>query len=68
MIKDIPHTYFLGYLPVALAFLQGRFVGLGFENLGLSAPEYLDSCWPLAARACAFPLHSCGCALSTLMP
>src|ERR1051326_227413 len=40
MIKEMPHTYFLGYLPAALAFLQGRFVDLGFENLGLSAPEY----------------------------
>jgi len=40
MIKEMPHTYFLGYLPIALAFLQGRFVDLGFENLGLSAPEY----------------------------
>jgi hypothetical protein len=40
MIKEMPHTYFLGFLPMALAFLQGRFVDLGFENLGLSAPEY----------------------------
>jgi hypothetical protein len=40
MIKEMPHTYFLGYLPIALAFLQGRFVDLGFENLGLSAPDY----------------------------
>jgi hypothetical protein len=40
MIKEMPHTYFLGALPLALAFLQGRFVDLGFENLGLSAPEY----------------------------
>lgn len=40
MTEEIPHTYFLGYLPLALAFLQGRFVDLGFENLGLSSPEY----------------------------
>jgi hypothetical protein len=40
MLNETPHTYFLGYLPVALAFLQGRFVDLGFENLGLSSPEY----------------------------
>ena len=40
LIKEMPHTYFLGYLPVALAFLQGRFVDLGFENLGLASPEY----------------------------
>jgi hypothetical protein len=40
MIKEMPHTYFLGYLPLALAFLQGRFVDLGFENLGLSSQEY----------------------------
>ena len=40
IIKEMPHTYFIGYLPVALAFLQGRFVALGFENLGLSSPEY----------------------------
>jgi hypothetical protein len=43
MIKEMPHTYFLGYLPIALAFLRGRFVDLGFENLGLSAPEYRAS-------------------------
>ena len=40
MIKETPRTYFLGFLPIALAFLQGRFVDLGFENLGLSAPEH----------------------------
>ena len=40
MIEEMPHTYFLGLLPIALAFLQGRFVDLGFENLGLSAPEH----------------------------
>jgi hypothetical protein len=41
MIKEMPHTYFIGYLPLALAFLQGRFVDLGFEkNLGLSSPEH----------------------------
>ena len=40
MIKEMPHTYFLGYLPLGLMFLQGRFVDLGFENLGLSAPDY----------------------------
>jgi hypothetical protein len=40
IIKEMPHTYFLGYLPLALAFLQGRFVDLGFENLGLSPPEH----------------------------
>jgi len=33
-------SYFLGSLPLALAFLQGRFVDLGFENLGLAAMEY----------------------------
>lgn len=40
MIKEMPHTYFVGLLPVALAFLQGRFVDLGFENLGLSPQEH----------------------------
>src|SRR5262245_49362882 len=40
MLKDMPHTYFLGLLPPALMFLQGRFVDLGFENLGLSALEH----------------------------
>ncbi len=39
MIDELPHTYFIGYLPVGLAFLQGRFVDLGFENLGLSPQE-----------------------------
>jgi hypothetical protein len=36
MVREMPRTYFPGYLPAALAFLQGRFVDLGFENLGLS--------------------------------
>ncbi|MBX9677484.1 MAG: hypothetical protein K2X38_01890 [Gemmataceae bacterium] len=40
MIEEMPYTYFPGYLPLALAFLQGRFVDLGFENLGLAEPEY----------------------------
>lgn len=39
MVKEMPHTYFVGYLPLALAFLKGRFVDLGFENLGLSSQE-----------------------------
>src|SRR5205823_921237 len=39
LIKETPRTYFIGYLPLALAFLQGWFVDLGFENLGLSSPE-----------------------------
>ncbi len=39
MITEMPHTYFMGYLPLALSFLQGRFVDLGFENLGLSSQE-----------------------------
>jgi len=40
ILKDMPHTYFLGYLPVAVAFLQGRFVDLGFGNIGLSRPDF----------------------------
>ena len=40
MIKETPHTYFLGFLPLALAFLEGRFVDLGFENLGLTSSEH----------------------------
>lgn len=40
MVADMPHTYFIGFLPLALAFLQGRFVDLGFENLGLSSQEH----------------------------
>ena len=40
MIKEMPHTYFTVYLPLALAFLHGRFVDLGFENLGLSSQEH----------------------------
>jgi hypothetical protein len=39
MISEMPHTFFLGVIPAALAFLQGRFVDLGFENLGLSPQE-----------------------------
>lgn len=40
LINEMPHTYFPGYLPAVLVFLQGRFVDLGFENLGLSAEEH----------------------------
>jgi len=40
MVDEMPHTYFLGYLPVTLAFLHGRFVDLGFENLGLSLADH----------------------------
>src|SRR5438128_7496360 len=40
MVTEMPHTYFIGFLPLALAFLQGRFVDLGFENLGLSSQEH----------------------------
>lgn len=40
MVNEMPHTFFIGYLPLALAFLQGRFVDLGFENLGLSSQEH----------------------------
>lgn len=39
MVNEMPHTYFIGYFPLALVFLQGRFVDLGFENLGLSSQE-----------------------------
>lgn len=42
MISEMPHTYFIGCLPLALAFLQGRFVDLGFENLGLSSQEHRE--------------------------
>src|SRR5262245_1153830 len=42
MIKEMPHTYFLGLIPLALAFLRWRFVDLGFENLGLSSAEHRD--------------------------
>lgn len=34
------HTYLPRYLPIALAFFQGRFVVPGFANLGLSAPNF----------------------------
>jgi hypothetical protein len=40
MVNEMPHTYFLGFLPAALVFLQGRFVDLGFENLGLPSEEH----------------------------
>jgi hypothetical protein len=42
MVNEMPHTYFPGYLPLALMFLQGRFVDLGFENLGLSPQEHRE--------------------------
>jgi len=40
MVNEMPHTFFPGYLPLALLFLEGRFVDLGFENLGLSSQEH----------------------------
>lgn len=42
MVREMPHTYFPGYLPLALMFLQGRFVDLGFENLALSPQEHRE--------------------------
>jgi hypothetical protein len=42
MINEIPHTYFLGFLPFDVIFLHGRFVDLGFENLGLPPQEQRD--------------------------
>lgn len=39
IINEMPHTYFMGFLPRELLFLQGRFVDLGFENLGLSSQD-----------------------------
>jgi hypothetical protein len=40
LVNEIPHTYFMGYTPLTLMFLQGRFVDLGFKNLGLLPPEH----------------------------
>jgi hypothetical protein len=40
MVSEMPHTYFIGYLSSELAFLHGKFVDLGFENLGLPSPEH----------------------------
>lgn len=40
MIAEMPHTYFKGFLPLALMILQGKFVDLGFENLGLSSSDH----------------------------
>jgi hypothetical protein len=42
LVTEMPHTFFPGYLPLALLFLQGRFVDLGFENLGLAPPEHRE--------------------------
>jgi hypothetical protein len=55
MIKEMPHTYFLGYLPLALAFLQGRFVDLGFENLGLSSLEHRAIMLAFGGRGVCIP-------------
>lgn len=68
MVREAPRTYFIGYLPLALAFLQGRFVDLGFGNLGLSSAEHRAIMLGFAVRACVFPGLSCGCALPTHMP
>jgi hypothetical protein len=40
LISEMPHTYFVGNLPPDFAFLQGRYVDLGFENLGLTPEEH----------------------------
>lgn len=39
LINEQPHTAFVGELPPELVFLDGRFVDLGFENLGLPEPQ-----------------------------
>lgn len=35
LLREAPHTGFMGPFPPDLAFLDGRLVDLGFENLGL---------------------------------
>src|SRR6516164_11149576 len=55
MIKEMPHTFFIGYLPLALAFLQGRFVDLGFENLGLSSLEHRAIMLAFGGRGVCIP-------------
>lgn len=39
LINEQPHTTFVGQIPPELAFLHGRFVDLGFENLSLNVHE-----------------------------
>lgn len=42
MLKEAPHTAFTGILPSELAFLNGRFVDMGFENLGFNQQQQND--------------------------
>jgi hypothetical protein len=42
LIEAAAHTSFQAPLPPELAFLDGRFVDLGFENLGLGQAKFND--------------------------
>jgi hypothetical protein len=55
MVTEMPHTYFIGFLPLALAFLQGRFVDLGFENLGLPSQEHRQIMLAFAGTGVGIP-------------
>src|SRR5437868_6614399 len=49
------HTSFPAPLPSELAFLAGRFVDLGFENLGLGTQKYNDFLRAFSGTGVAVP-------------
>jgi hypothetical protein len=55
MVTEMPHTYFNGILPLVLAFLQGRFVDLGFKNLGLSSQDHREIMLSFGGTGVAIP-------------
>jgi hypothetical protein len=55
MLQEAPRTCFTGPFPPDLAFLDGRFVGLGFENLGIDQQKHNDLLRALSGTGVAVP-------------
>ncbi len=55
LIEAAAHTSFQAPLPPELAFLSGRFVDLGFENLGLGPTKFNDFLRAFSGAGVAVP-------------
>jgi hypothetical protein len=55
LIEAAAHTSFQAPLPPALSFLAGRFVDLGFENLGLGPQRFNDFLRAFSGTGVAVP-------------
>jgi hypothetical protein len=55
LLEAAAHTSFLAPLPSELSFLVGRFVDLGFENLGLGPQKFNDFLRAFSGTGVAVP-------------